>query len=115
MDDLVKSPQQPAFQQEELKARIIAVLHRIRDPEIPMNVYDLGLIYGVDVSPAGEVHIRMTLTTPGCPLADSFPEAVQDALRDVPGVKNVEVEIVWDPPWTPQRMSKFARRELGVR
>ncbi len=109
MDD-PKKPQQ----QEELKAQVIAMLHRIRDPEVPVNIYDLGLVYGVDASSSGDVHIRMTLTTPGCPLADSFPEAVQEVLKSVPGVANVEVEMVWDPPWTPERMSKFAKRELGM-
>ncbi len=89
-------------------------MHRINDPEIPVNIYDLGLVYGVDVSPSGHVRIRMTLTTPGCPLADSFPEIVRDTLKAVPGVANVEVEMVWDPPWTPERMSKFAKRELGM-
>ncbi len=109
MDDLKKS--QP---QEGLKEQVIAALHRIRDPEVPMNIYDLGLVYDVDASPTGDVHIRMTLTTPGCPLADSFPEAVQEALKSVPWVANVEVEMVWDPPWTPEHMSKFAKRELGM-
>ncbi len=110
MDDVTHAPQQ----QEELKERVIAVLHRIRDPEIPVNIYDLGLVYDVDVSPAGDVHIRMTLTTPGCPLADVFPEALQEALKHIPGVANAAVEMVWDPPWTPDRMTKFARRELGM-
>ncbi len=116
MDDFRQSPQQEQVpqQQEELKERVIAALHRIRDPDIPVNIYDLGLVYDVDVSPAGDVHIRMTLTTPGCPMADSFPEAVQEVLKDVPGVANVAVEMVWDPPWTPHRMSKFAKRELGM-
>ncbi len=117
MDDSKQSSHSEHGQtpQEELEERVIAALHRIHDPEIPVNIYDLGLVYGVDVSPSGEVRIRMTLTTPGCPLADSFPEAVQDALKGVPGVANVEVEMVWDPPWTPERMSKFAKRELGMR
>ncbi len=116
MDDTRQSPQQQhaVKPQEELKERVIAALHRIHDPEIPVNIYDLGLVYGVDVSPAGDVHIRMTLTTPGCPLADSFPETVRDVLGGVGGVANVEVEMAWDPPWTPQRMSKFAKRELGL-
>ncbi|HET8668535.1 MAG TPA: DUF59 domain-containing protein [Terriglobales bacterium] len=116
MDDFRQSSQgeHATKPQEELKERVIAALHRIHDPEIPVNIYDLGLVYGVDVSTSGDVHVRMTLTTPGCPLADSFPEAVQDALKRVSGVANVEVEIVWDPPWTPERMSKFAKRELGM-
>ncbi len=115
MDDFKQSPQQEqAPQREELKERVIAALHRIRDPEIPVNIYDLGLVYDVDVSPTGDVHVRMTLTTPGCPLADAFPEAVQETLKGVPGVANVDVEMVWDPPWTPNRMSKFAKRELGI-
>ncbi len=109
MDDFRQSTQQ-----EELNARVIAALHRIHDPEIPVNIYDLGLVYGVDVSTSGDVHVRMTLTTPGCPLADSFPETVQDTLKHVPGVAAVEVEMVWDPPWTPERMSEFAKRELGM-
>ncbi len=116
MDDFRQSTQREhaTKPQEELKERVIAALHRIHDPEIPVNIYDLGLVYGVDVAPSGDVHIRMTLTTPGCPLADSFPDAVRDALKAVSGVANVEVEMVWDPPWTPERMSKFAKRELGM-
>ncbi len=116
MDEFKEPPHEapaPGLQ-EDLRERIIAALHRIHDPEIPMNIYDLGLIYGVDVSPTGDVRVRMTLTSPGCPLADFFPQSVQEMLQGIPGVASVDLEMVWDPPWTPQRMSQFAKRELGL-
>jgi FeS assembly SUF system protein len=99
----------------ELESDIVFVLRTIYDPEIPVNIYDLGLIYGLDVDPAsGKVHIRMTLTAPGCPVAQSFPEAVADSVRQVPGVEDVELEMVWEPPWSKAMMSEAARLELGL-
>lgn len=99
----------------ELESDIIFVLKTIFDPEIPVNIYDLGLIYGLDVDPdSARVHIRMTLTAPGCPVAQSFPNTVAEAIRDVPGVEDVEVELVWEPRWTKKMMSEAARLELGL-
>lgn len=99
----------------ELESDIIFVLRTIFDPEIPVNIYDLGLIYGIDANPEnGHVHLRMTLTAPGCPVAQTFPETVAEAIRDVPGVEDVEVELVWEPRWTKKMMSEAARLELGM-
>lgn len=99
----------------ELESDIIFVLRTIYDPEIPVNIYDLGLIYELKVDPAsGHVHIRMTLTAPGCPVAQTFPETVADAVREVPGVEEVELELVWEPPWSKSMMTEAARLELGL-
>ena len=98
-----------------LEQNVISILHSIFDPEIPVNIYDLGLIYGLKVDTArGTVHIRMTLTAPACPVAQSFPETVADMVRLVPGIKDVMVEMVWDPPWSKRMMSEAARLELGM-
>lgn len=94
---------------------VVAALRTVYDPEIPINIYDLGLIYGLDIEPHNcHVHIRMTLTAPGCPVAQTFPDTVADAVRRVPGVGDVQVELVWDPPWSQDRMSEAARLELGL-
>lgn len=99
----------------ELESDIIFVLRTIFDPEIPVNIYDLGLIYRIDADPAtGHVHLRMTLTAPGCPVAQTFPETVANAIREVPGVEDVEVELVWEPRWSKKMMSEAARLELGM-
>lgn len=92
---------------------VIAALQEIYDPEIPVNIYDLGLVYGVDV--AGEhVTVTMTLTTPHCPVAESMPGEVELRVAQVPGVATAEVNLVWDPPWDPQKMSDEAKLELGM-
>ena len=98
-----------------LQARVIAALRSVFDPEIPVNIYDLGLIYGLDVDEArGRVHIRLTLTAPGCPVAQTFPEVVGSTVDAVPGVNEVEVELVWEPPWSRGMMSEAARLQLGL-
>lgn len=99
---------------EELKTSVIEMLRTIYDPEIPVNIYDLGLVYALDISTKGAVHVRMTLTAPNCPVAQSFPATVQQALLCVPGVSEVEVELVWEPPWNRERMSEAARLQLGM-
>ena len=99
---------------EVLEERVIETLRTIYDPEIPVNIYDLGLVYELDVEPTGEVHVRMTLTAPGCPVAQSFPGTVQDKLMTIPGVTDVKVELVWEPPWSQENMSEAARLELGM-
>lgn len=104
----------PAAPGSPLQDRIIDVLRRIRDPELPVNIYDLGLIYGLDVSPAGDVTVRMTLTTPACPVARSLPGQVEQRVRAVAGVGQVRVELVWDPPWTKDRLTPAARLQLGL-
>ncbi|MBO9575808.1 MAG: SUF system Fe-S cluster assembly protein [Sphingobium sp.] len=98
----------------DLYEAIIEALKEIYDPEIPVNIYDLGLIYGVDVTSDGHAAITMTLTTPHCPVAESMPGEVEMRVGAVPGVGNAEVNLVWDPPWDPQKMSDEAKLELGM-
>jgi FeS assembly SUF system protein len=93
---------------------VIEALKEIYDPEIPVNIYDLGLIYDVQVSPESHVKVLMTLTTPHCPVAESMPGEVELRVGAVPGGGNAEVELVWDPPWDPQKMSDEAKLELGM-
>ena len=98
-----------------LEARVIEALRSVFDPEIPVNIYDLGLVYGLDVDEQeGRVAIRMTLTAPGCPVAQAFPAVVEDAVFSCAGVNDVHVELVWEPPWTRERMSDAARLQLGM-
>ncbi|MGD0201676.1 MAG: SUF system Fe-S cluster assembly protein [Bryobacteraceae bacterium] len=99
---------------EEIKERVIAALRTCYDPEIPVNIYDLGLIYELNIDEAGMVEIKMTLTAPGCPVAASFPGLVASRVRGVEGVADVVVELVWDPPWDRSRMSQAALVELGM-
>jgi FeS assembly SUF system protein len=99
----------------DLRARVVEALRTVFDPEIPVNIYDLGLVYDLEVDDeAGHVVIRMTLTAPGCPVAQTFPATVEDAVYSVSGVTGVRVELVWDPPWTKERMSEAARLQLGM-
>jgi FeS assembly SUF system protein len=97
-----------------LEPLVIEALCQIYDPEIPVNIHELGLIYQVDVSDSGAVRIQMTLTAPACPSAQQLPEEVETRVRAVPGVTNVAVDVVWDPPWSPERMSDAARLQLGM-
>lgn len=97
-----------------LKDKIIAALRTVYDPEIPVNIYDLGLIYDISVDEAGSAAVRMTLTAPGCPVAGSLPGEVEHRVRSVPGVTEAKVELTFDPPWSPQRMSPEARLALGL-
>ena len=98
----------------ETRNQIIDVLKTIYDPEIPVDIYELGLIYDINISDDGAVAIRMTLTTPMCPVADSLPREVEARLRAVPGVSRVELDLVWDPLWTRDRMSEAARLQLNL-
>ena len=97
-----------------LYEEVIDALKDIYDPEIPVNIYDLGLIYDVAISPDRHVQVKMTLTTPHCPVAESMPGEVELRVGAVPGVGDCEVELVWDPPWDPQKMSDEAKLELGM-
>jgi len=97
-----------------MKEKIISVLSQIFDPEIPMDIYSLGLIYDVQVDAAGAVNIKMTLTAPNCPVAGSLPAEVERKTRAVPGVTDVKLELVFDPPWDKSRMSPEARMMLGL-
>jgi FeS assembly SUF system protein len=97
-----------------LEEHVIASLRTVYDPEIPVNIYDLGLIYEVIIDEEKQVLIKMTLTAPACPFAQTFPGTVQARVLEVPEVTNVTVELVWDPPWTSDRMSEAAKLELGM-
>ena len=97
-----------------LEQQIIDALRGVYDPEIPINIYDLGLIYGIDIDENKVVKIEMTLTTPGCPVAQTFPGTVECAVKCVDSVKDVHVELVWDPPWTKDRMTEDALLSLGL-
>jgi FeS assembly SUF system protein len=99
---------------DDLEGRIVGALRTVRDPEIPLNIYDLGLIYDLDIAADGQVCIRMTLTAPACPVAGTMPGMVEEAVRGVEGVSGATVELVWDPPWSTERMSEEARLELGL-
>jgi len=98
----------------DLESRILAALKTVRDPEIPVNLVDLGLIYDMKIGPGGAVELDMTLTTPNCPVAASLPAQVQEAVSGVEGVASASVNLVWTPPWSPDRMSEEARLELGL-
>lgn len=104
----------PAEPGGDIYEGVIAALKEIFDPEIPVNIYDLGLIYGVDVSDDGHVDVTMTLTTPHCPVAESMPGEVELRVSAVPGVRDAEVNLVWDPAWDPAKMSDEAKLELGM-
>ncbi|HEU0134317.1 MAG TPA: SUF system Fe-S cluster assembly protein, partial [Allosphingosinicella sp.] len=98
----------------DLYEAVIEALKEIYDPEIPVNIYDLGLIYNVVISPENHARVEMTLTTPNCPVAESMPGEVELRVGAVPGIGHAEVELVWDPPWDPQKMSDEAKLELGM-
>lgn len=98
-----------------LKESIIEALKGIYDPEIPVNIYDLGLIYSLEVEEStGEAKIQMTLTSPACPVAQTFPETIQEQVLKVPNVTSVAIELVWDPPWTKDRMTEVAKLQLNL-
>jgi len=97
-----------------LEDRIIAAIRTVYDPEIPVNIYDLGLIYDIDINANNDVDIKMTLTAPGCPVAGILPGQVENVVRNIEQVNDARVEIVWDPPWTQDRMTDEARLELGM-
>ena len=93
---------------------VINAICTVFDPEIPVNIYELGLIYAVEIAESGNVKVEMTLTAPGCPSAQELPEMVRDAIAAVPGARDIVVETVWDPPWDPSRMSEEARLSLNM-
>jgi FeS assembly SUF system protein len=100
--------------QKELEVKVIAALQTVYDPEIPLNIYDLGLIYRLVIAPSNAVKIEMTLTAPGCPVAGDIVAAVKRKVEAIAEVPKAEVELVWDPPWTRDRLSEAARLELGM-
>ena len=96
------------------RENLIAALRTVYDPEIPVNIYDLGLIYAIDVAPEGKVHVDMTLTAPACPVAGTFPDTVEMRLMEVPGVNEARVDLVWEPPWSMERIPDEVKLELGL-
>jgi FeS assembly SUF system protein len=99
---------------ESTRRNVIAALRTVYDPEIPVNIYDLGLVYAIDLLPEGRVDIRMTLTAPACPVAGEMPGVVEERVLQVPGVSEARVELVWDPPWHRGLLSEEARLQLGL-
>ena len=98
----------------ELKDKVIAEIKKIYDPEIPVNIYDLGLIYNVKVDKENVVEIKMTLTTPNCPVAESLPKEVEDSVKEIKEVKDAKLDLVWEPPWDKSMMSEAAKLELNL-
>jgi FeS assembly SUF system protein len=97
-----------------LRERVVEALKTVYDPEIPVNIFDLGLIYDIDIDAANHVKLRMTLTAPGCPVAQTFPGTVEGVIKSVPGVESAVVELVWEPAWTRDRMTEVAKLQLGM-
>jgi FeS assembly SUF system protein len=97
-----------------LRNDIVAALCTCFDPEIPVNIYELGLIYDIEIAPGGMVQIRMTLTSPMCPAAGSLPGDVQRKVQEIPKITSVKVDVIWDPPWDKDRMSEAAKLQLGI-
>jgi FeS assembly SUF system protein len=106
----------PAMAGEDggIEQEVVEVLRTVYDPEIPINVYDLGLVYDIDVAEDGKVLVRMTLTSPGCPVAGSLVPEIESKVREVPGVTEATVQLVWDPPWDMEKMSAAAKLQLGL-
>ena len=98
----------------DLKKKIILEIKKIYDPEIPVNIYELGLIYNIDIDEKNKVNIDMTLTSPNCPVAESLPNSVKDSVLKVDGVSDVDLNLVWDPPWDKDKMSEAAKLELNL-
>ncbi len=102
------------IQCQAMESQIVEVIRTIYDPEIPVNIYEMGLIYDIDVVPEGKVQVKMTLTSPACPVAGSLVAEVESKTRAIDGVTDVAVELVWEPPWTPEKMSEAAKLQLNM-
>ena len=103
-----------SVEKQILESKVIDALETCFDPEIPVNIYELGLVYGIEISDSADVRIEMTLTAPNCPVAASLPLEVESKLNATEGVKSAMVELTWDPPWNPEKMSESARLQLGM-
>ncbi|MCH9035240.1 MAG: DUF59 domain-containing protein [Planctomycetes bacterium] len=103
-----------SIQRQATKSEVVEVLRTVFDPEIPVNIYDLGLIYDVHVGPDGKVDIRMTLTSPACPVAGTLPPEVEARVKSLAAVSDAKVDLVWEPPWTPDRMTEAAKLQLNM-
>jgi FeS assembly SUF system protein len=112
--DASSKPQDSTPADEPLRETLIAALRTIYDPEIPVNIYDLGLIYALEIDAQGRVEIEMTLTAPACPVAGTFPGTVEARLREVPGVADVQVRLVWEPAWSMEMMPEAVKLQLGL-
>ena len=99
---------------DQLSDRVIEALRTVYDPEIPVNIFELGLVYKIDIGDGNDVHVDMTLTSPMCPVAETLPEEVKAKVEAIDGVTAVEVNVVWDPPWNPSMMTEEAQLELGI-
>jgi FeS assembly SUF system protein len=110
----MESPALSTIERSIIEAQVIEALRACFDPEIPVNIYELGLIYSVGIGESGLVEVKMTLTSPHCPAAQSLPPEVEGRVKAVPGVTGAKVEVVWDPPWNPSMMSEAAKLELGM-
>jgi FeS assembly SUF system protein len=104
----------PIPETSDLKEKVVEALKTCFDPEIPVNIYELGLIYSIDTDETGAVNIQMTLTSPACPVAGSLPPEVESKVQTIPGVTSAKVDVVWEPPWTPEKMTEAARLQLGM-
>jgi FeS assembly SUF system protein len=104
----------PEVDPSDIENGIVDALKTVFDPEIPVNIYELGLIYDVDIQEGGRVQVKMTLTSPGCPVAGSLPGEVKAKVESVPGVVSADIDLVWDPAWNPSMMSEAARLQLGM-
>ena len=114
MSNEVQKPKFPAtYEEADLREKVMAALKSVYDPEIPVDIYELGLIYEVNILPVNNIQILMTLTSPSCPSAEAIPEEVKQKVMDIPGVNDVNVEITWDPPYSQDMMSEAAKLELG--
>lgn len=113
-DEVMKDSGMTTMSDEERLQAIIAAMRTVHDPEIPINIYDLGLIYAIDAVGDSEIAVDMTLTAPGCPVAGILPGQVEKAVETVDGIERCKVRLVWDPPWTKDRMSDEAKLELGL-
>jgi len=102
------------IQKSLLENQVVETLMTCYDPEIPVNIYELGLVYNVEVNDAGAAHIKMTLTSPACPVAGSLPQEIEGKIKAIEGITEAKVEVVWDPPWTPEKMSEAAKLQLNM-
>jgi FeS assembly SUF system protein len=113
VDTQASQTEKPEVNRAEIEEAVIDALRTVYDPEIPVNIYELGLVYAVTVGRTGDVVVRMTLTSPGCPVAVSLPIEVESKVQMISGVTSAKVELVWDPPWGPEKMTEAARLQLG--
>jgi len=112
--DELAEPANVELADHELTRKVVEAIKEIYDPEIPVNIYELGLIYKVDINKDNDVYVEMTLTSPGCPVAQEMPGWVQSAIMPIEGIRHVDVDIVWDPPWDPSMMAETAKLQLNM-